>query len=276
MALSTYLVTNLAQTLREGELKIRKVNQDLERLSEMRRTFLHVGLHDLRSPAAAVWTLLNNLASGLGGPLSAKQTHWIERAQLRCRGMIDVLRDLQILGELEGLSLAAHGKVLEVAELLRAVAEEYRDQAEQKRQVLKLELPEDLGRVRAIERLLHEAVANYLTNAIKYGPEDRPITLRAVALFDAVRIEVQDEGKGIAPEQQAKLFQEYSRLSEGERSATRTLDRPPETERSTATAGGLGLSIVRRIAEAHHGRVGVISRPEAGCMFFIEIPRGEV
>ena len=84
--------------------------------------------------------------------------------------------------------------------------------------------------------------------------------MRAADRGSVVRIEVVDNGPGIAAEEQASLFQEFSRAGK-------------EGSRRGRVAGlGLGLSIVRRIAEAHHGRAGVESQPGQGSTFFIELP----
>jgi len=121
-------------------------------------------------------------------------------------------------------------------------------------------LPESLTAIRGVDRLLREAVANYLTNAIKYADPSGPIVVCAAQMGSFVRIEVSDSGPGIALVDQGRLFQEFARVGK------------PGTRRSQATGIGLGLSIVRRIAEAHDGRAGVESQAGQGSTFFVELP----
>jgi signal transduction histidine kinase len=83
MAATTYLATGLAARLRESERRLRDAVLRTERLADLRRSFLHVVLHDLRGPVGAVTTLLDNLSSELGGPLTAQQRQWVERAGCR-------------------------------------------------------------------------------------------------------------------------------------------------------------------------------------------------
>ena len=260
MALAAYLTTGLARMLREGERKLRQANDDTEGVSHMRLAFLKIALHDLRSPVAGISTLLTNLSSGLGGPLTAEQGHWVERAQTRARELLDFLRDLQVLGELETAQSTSQFQPVDVGALLRKGADEHRELAQRRHQSLSVEVPEDLDAVPGIERLLHEAVANYLTNAIKYGPEGGTIVVRALNARGNVRIEVRDQGRGIAPEDQARLFNDFVRILPKDRTG------PP------VSGTGLGLSIVRRIAETHNGRFGVVSRLEQGSTFYLELP----
>jgi len=254
---TTYLATGIAARLRESERRLREAVLRLERLADLRRSFLHVMVHDLRSPVGAVTTLLDNLSSDLGGPLTEQQRQWVERADHRLRGALDLLRGLQVLADLETEPLTNLMVSVDLRAIVREVVEEHADLAQQRHQSLTAELPDSLPSVRGIAQLLREALVNYVTNAIKYAGEGRTILVRTRAQDAMVRVEVQDDGPGIPAEAQARLFQEFVRVSKGKGSETGT---------------GLGLSIVRRIAEAHGGQVGVQSTPGQGSCFFLTLP----
>jgi signal transduction histidine kinase len=261
MAGAAYLMTGLAGALRAEERKLRKVNAELDQLSRLRRAFLHIALHDMKAPVSAVSMLLNNLSSGLGGSLSEKQAHWIERAQQRLRDQLGFLRELQVLGELEsGQEISAQARPVDLRALIAGLVDEHRDLAEQRKQVLRMEMPDALPAVHGVERLLREALANYVTNALKYSSEGSEVLVRATEGSGCVRVEVQDHGRGIALEDQAQLFQEFTRIQQKEGSG------PP------VAGTGLGLSIVRRIIEVHQGRLGVLSEVGKGSTFFVELP----
>ncbi|HSP18910.1 MAG TPA: HAMP domain-containing sensor histidine kinase, partial [Myxococcaceae bacterium] len=83
----------------------------------------------------------------------------------------------------------------------------------------------------------------------------QPVVIRALRAGEAVRIEVRDDGPGIPPEHQARLFEKFYRVPG-----------------SAPGGAGLGLSIVRDVVEAHGGRVGVQSAPGAGTVFWVELP----
>jgi len=259
-ALTAFLLLTLAQLMRQGEKQLREANSELERLSNMRRDFLHIALHNLQSPVGASTMFLKNLRDGLAGPLTARQAEWVDRALGRLDGMTDFVTDLQILATLESDRLDAHTTHLDVAAILRSVVDEYHHAAEAHHHKLRLRIPADLPPVRGIERLLREAVVNYLSNAIKYTPDGGRITVRAVNDPPAVRIEVEDNGIGISVADQNRLFNEFVRISRD------------DAPLGKVSGSGLGLSIVRRVVEAHHGRIYVISALNRGSTFIIELP----
>jgi signal transduction histidine kinase len=260
MALAAFLTTSLAEMLRRGERRLREANEELVRLSNLRRDFLHIALHNLRSPVSTIGLLLNNLESGLGGPLTKKQAHWTGRAQHRLRDLLDFTRALQVLAELETGDLQKLVKKVDLTPLLRNLVSECQDLASQQQVSLRDEFLLETTPVLGVENLLRDAVVNYLTNAIKYTPKGGTVVARVLKKDGWIRIEVSDTGRGISPENQTRLFNEYVRI-------------PPEDESMAAMTGtGLGLFIVRRIAEVHGGRVGVSSELHKGSTFFFDIP----
>jgi signal transduction histidine kinase len=262
-AVATSLMTGIARLMRDHERRLRSASAELERLANLRRAFLHVVLHDLRSPVATVVTLLDNLAIGLGGPLSDAQADWVRRADARLQGLLELLRDLQTLAELETGRIEGVMERVDVALLVKKTVEDHADPAEQRKVGLRAELPDRVPPVKGIDRLLRQAVTNYLTNAIKFTPAGGHIVVRATTAGASVRIEVKDDGPGISLEDQARLFREFARvgkLRHGDGAVPGT---------------GLGLSIVRRVAEAHGGRAGVESEIGKGATFFLELPAAE-
>jgi signal transduction histidine kinase len=258
-AVTTILTTGIVKFLRKSEQGLREASAHLESLAAMRRSFLHVVLHDVRGPVGTVAAMLEGLAGGLDGDLGEAQKHRVERAGARLRDVLELLRGLRVLADLETENLETLMAPVDLLGTIRAAVEDQLDSAEQRGQTLRTELPESLPAVHGIDRLLREAVLNYLTNAIKYTDRGGTIVVRATHLGQVVCIEVVDNGPGIAAPEQAKLFQEFTRLG-----GTRKV------------AGiGLGLSIVRRIAEAHGGRAGIVSQPGQGSRFFMELPVGD-
>ena len=100
-ALTTFLLLTLTDLLREGERRIRDTNLELQRLSDMRRDFLHIALHNLQSPVGASTMVLKNLRSGLVGTLTDEQNDWVDRALKRLGGLTAFITDLQTLASLE-------------------------------------------------------------------------------------------------------------------------------------------------------------------------------
>lgn len=254
--------TQLAETLRRAENMAEKRAHQYESLSRMRRDFLHVALHDVASPMATAELLMRNLHDELCGPLEPRQKDQLQRAMHRVAGMRHLVRDLQILGELETTDLREHSIEIPLAFLLTTVMDDHADAAKANNLSLEIAPSEHVAIVFGVPRLLEESLTNYVDNAIKYTPPGGRIVARvrpgeAPGTF---RVEVSDTGVGIAPEDKARLFSEFTRLGRGH----------PAVKSVPGT--GLGLSIVRRIIESHGGRVGVSSEPGKGSTFWLELP----
>lgn len=258
MALGIYLVAGLTSLLRRGEQQLRAANRELERMSRTQRDFLHIALHDLKSPVNAATMLISSLKFTSAPLLSPQQLEWVDRAQGRLKETVTFLHDFSVLAELDVASFKNQAKPVNTVTMLQAVVSENQDMIRERNQLLRVELAEPLPVLYGIERLLHAAVANLITNACKYTPREGTITLRACQCERHVRIEVQDNGIGIALEDQNRLFQEFVRIKR------------KDSPLGEVAGSGLGLSIVRRVVEAHGGRVGVTSELNKGSTFFIE------
>ena len=258
--LTAFLLLTLVELLRQGEEQMRQTNAACVRLSDMRRDFLHIALHNLQSPVGAATMLLTNLRAGLGGPLTDQQDQWVERTLARLDGLTDFITDLQTLSTLESGSIDAQWTDVDVPAMLRRAVDDHHELAQAHHHTMKLEVVRPLPKVKGIERLLREAVVNFITNAIKYTPDGGKIIVRAVHRPPVVHIEVEDNGIGISQADQNRLFNEFVRIQRD------------DTAVSKITGSGLGLSIVRRVIEAHAGRTFVISRLNEGSTFVIELP----
>ena len=260
LSLLSFLLHGVIRQLRRGERRIRLANEELTRLSELRKDFLRTALHNLKSPLGAVTMFLRNMKDGLGGPVTEKQTEWLDRSMKRIDGLSEFMKDMQLLASLDAGMIETEAKEFDVGRLLTEVVEENQDLAEDRGHALILEAPRILPRIVGFERMLKEAVVNYVTNAIKYTDEGGHITVRATHSPPVLRIEVEDDGPGIPQEDQGRLFAEFVRLHR------RTGTAPG------AKGSGLGLSIARRIVEAQGGVVGVESEVGKGSTFYMELP----
>ncbi|KAA0213937.1 MAG: sensor histidine kinase [Leptolyngbya sp. PLA3] len=254
------LLTSLVQALRRAEADIQSKTIELQKLSTMRQEFLRVALHDINSPVGVVSMLVGNMRQGLCGPLDQRQQDQLDRALKQLGGIDALLKDLRLLSELDTTDLAEHSIEVSLAFLLDEVIEEHADLAAAHRHTLRTEPGEGAALVFGVPRLLKEAIVNYVTNAIKYTPDGGTIVARVLEREEFVRLEVSDNGIGISAGDQQRLFQEFTRLGRSN----------PHT--SKVRGAGLGLSLVRRIAEMHGGTVGARSRTGEGSTFWLELP----
>ncbi len=105
-----------------------------------------------------------------------------------------------------------------------------------------------------------QVITNFLTNALKYSPADRPVIVRLQIQGRWARVAVRDEGPGLAAEEQERIWERFHRV-----------DGAPVARR-TATGLGLGLYIAKTIVDRHHGRLGVRSTPNRGSTFWFSLP----
>jgi len=105
---------------------------------------------------------------------------------------------------------------------------------------------------------LHQIISNLVSNAVKYSPEGRVVTVSAELHNGNVRINVADEGPGIPEAERENLFEPFGKLS----------TKPTGGESSS----GLGLWIVRELVALHHGKLGVESPADGGSIFWVELP----
>jgi signal transduction histidine kinase len=126
---------------------------------------------------------------------------------------------------------------------------------------LQIEVDQGLPQVQADKDALEQAVLNLLDNAVKYSGKNRELCLRLSRREKTICIDVIDFGTGIADEDKTRIFSEFFRV--------------PGSENQRIPGTGLGLTIVSHIAEAHGGRVDVLSRSGVGSTFSIILPLEE-
>ena len=263
-AVTNVLVISLVEWIRRSERELRLKNDRLDRLSRLRRDFLHVAVHNLRSPVGASRMLVENLVAGLAGPLDQRQQDWALRIGQRLEGLQEMLQDLDVLGELETEDVDDQAEPVDLEDVAREIALEYSEQAQAVGVSFSVRANGVVPKVRGIRRLLREGLVNYVTNAIKYAAHTGEVVIE-ISPFDVeggawVRAAVRDSGPGIEEEHVEKLFKEFSAPPKPSGAA----ERP--------RGSGLGLSIVKRIADAHGGRVGVDTEPGLGSSFYMELP----
>lgn len=231
---------------------------ELRRLERSRRDLVAHVSHELKTPVAAIVGLAETLAAGEAEPEEGRRfAELLRREAQRVGRLVD---DLLRLARLESPDFTPRLEDVDAGELVRAVADRFALAARRRGQALELEIPEGPVPLRADPELLEQALANLVDNATRYTPEGGRIRIALRAEPDAVVFLVRDDGPGIAPEHQPRLFERFYRPDEG---------------RSRRHGGtGLGLAIVKHVAQVHGGSVGVESAPGEGATFWIRLPRG--
>ncbi|MBN1967305.1 MAG: PAS domain-containing protein, partial [Anaerolineae bacterium] len=226
----------------------------LKRLEEARRLFVQTAAHDLRNPLGIALSALVMLRDMCGNDPALEEITQIGVDSVnRMQDLLDDLLDLECLET--GIDL--NRQPLDVLELLRTVLHEMGPVLQRKQQTYSLDVPDFLPPVSLDEKWLRRALGNYLSNAHKYTPTGGHIVLRARLVADELRLEVSDTGPGIDEEAQSRLFERFYSV--------------PGIH-SDVKGTGLGLTIVKSVAEAHGGRAYVRSEPGTGSEFGLALP----
>ncbi len=168
-----------------------------------------------------------------------------------------LVEDLLDLGRLDaGIDLSLIR--LRMEEIIESVIEEYRQPAAVAGLNLSAEIAGNLPPVHGDAALIRQAVANYISNAIKYAPQSGKLVIRAVAEKDEVVVAVIDRGPGIPPKDVLRLFEKFYRVDK------------PGKER--VRGSGLGLALVKSIANRHGGRAWCESEAGRGSSFYLSLP----
>lgn len=230
----------------------------LKKMDRMKSQFVATVNHEIQSPLHTIQTQIQILLDGLAGELTEKQAAILGRVSQKIKSLSAMAAELLDLAKIESGLISFEREAVDMAVVIREQAAFHRPRAEEQHLRIELEVPETLPPVWANRRNMEAVMANLITNAIKYSPDGGWIRISAAVEEGYVGIRVQDTGIGIAPEDQAKIFQQFYRV---------------KNEKTRFIEGtGLGLAIVKRIVEAHDGRIQVESRPGEGSTFILYLP----
>ncbi len=226
-----------------------------KKLDMLKSEFVATVSHDLRAPL----TLMSGYATMLPmvGAMNDQQKEFVRKIAESVEQMTQLVDNLLDLGRIEagiGLSLESVAPEAMVEEVVQA----YQAQAATRRVSLTQEAAAHQRPIQADRTLLRQALANLVDNALKYTQPGGKVVVRARQVGSRQLFTVEDTGVGIAPTDQARLFEKFYRARKRENLRER--------------GSGLGLAIVKSIAEQHGGRVSVESQLGAGSVFIIEVP----
>jgi len=237
--------------------EIEKKNAALLLLDSRRKQTMAIASHDLKSPIDAVSSYLNVLQDGYLGTLTDKQMDVIAKSQRRLRGLRNFISDVLDWQTIERGELQQVMEPTQLLDVLRDTVANYRDAAAQKNIALDMKVEEELPLVCASARRMAQVFDNLISNGVKYTPDGGTVTVDARVEDGSIVITVADTGIGMSEEEMQHLFEDFYRA--------------PRVK-ATHEGTGLGLSVVQRIVQAHHGTVRAQSVVDQGTRFDVSIP----
>lgn len=241
----------LAARLVRDDVRAREAARDeRERALVVQQRLMAVVGHDLRNPLAGILAAAWSLARMDLPPRAAAAAQRIVSAGRRMERLI---RDLLDWGRAQGGGpIPVAPRESDLLDVCRRIADELRDRDADR---IRLEHEGDTRALFDPDRM-EQVVANLLSNALRHAPPGSPVVVRAVGTPDEVRVEVRDVGPGVAPEVRARIFEPFRR-----------------GPGATGPGIGLGLFVVRAVADAHGGTVELSSAP-GETTFAVRLPRG--
>jgi signal transduction histidine kinase len=233
-------------------------SRQLEAASRHKSEFLANMSHELRTPLNAVIGFSEVLLQRMFGELNDKQAEYLQDIYASGQHLLSLINDILDLSKIEAGRMDLASALFHLPSALDNAVALVKERAARHGIALQVDVDPRLGELMGDERKIKQVVLNLLSNAVKFTPEGGRISLKASGRDGAVEIAVTDTGIGIAPEDQAAIFEEFRQVGSD------------ETRKQEGT--GLGLTLAKKFVELHGGRLWVESEPRRGSTFTFTLP----
>ncbi|MBW4694123.1 MAG: response regulator [Lyngbya sp. HA4199-MV5] len=217
--------------------------------------YLSILSHELRNPLAAIQLSTAMLGDSRYPVGEAKKEQLLQYIQASTSCMNQLIDDVMTMGQTDHCKTLIHSETIELVEFCQTLLKPFQCHPDS-RHTVTFSYPTQRIFVKADQKLLRQLLNNLISNAIKYSPVDKLVLLKLYRTYEAIYIEVQDAGIGIAPEDLEHLFEPFQR--------GKNVGRLPGT--------GLGLAIAKRAATLHGGEITVKSQIGHGTTFTVRLP----
>jgi len=248
------------RALEEQNLALQEVFDGIQEAERRRRNLVSMIVHDLKNQLNAMLMSMDLLAADFGDLLGTVRRNVLNDAGVAGQQMLSLLTNLLEVQRLEDGKMPVRPGPLNLSEMLGAAVHQMQPLAKQKTIALRLDAPPSLPYVLADKDLSLRVVTNLLDNAIKFTPFEGQILVsgQAADAGDGVVVAVADNGPGIPPEEQVRIFEEFAQMDQG----------LPRAKGSV----GLGLAFCKLAVEAQGGRIWVESDVGQGARFKFVLP----
>lgn len=262
-------VAERTQELQYTNQQLSEVNSELARATKLKDEFLANMSHELRTPLNAVLGMSEGLMTGVFGDLNERQMRSLSLIETSGRHLLEVINDILDVAKIGAGKLDLERSSVAIGYLCKSSLNLVKQIANQKNIQLKLSINHSIKMITVDERRMRQSLINLLSNAIKFTPKGGEVCLEVklqttettelTAEYPyAIVFSVIDTGIGISPENISNLFQAFVQI---------------DSSLNRQYAGtGLGLTLVKQIAEMHGGCVSVTSQVGKGSCFSIVLP----
>ncbi|MGC4079441.1 MAG: ATP-binding protein [Rubrivivax sp.] len=275
--LHLYSVRESHRELEEKNARLEGALRRLEESDRLRSRFLATVSHELRTPLTSIIGYSEMLAEGIAGPLAAEQAEFVGTIHAKGEQLLGLIMGLLDLSKLDSGTMSLRDGEVRLPMLLEEVISTLTPTARKKNVTLAIEDDGETCELTGDSERLRQVFVNLVDNAVKFTPEGGRVVVRSrvvtagdgevgaallAPLMRAVEVSVADTGIGIPAEERDRVFEAFYQVDS---SSTRKYG-----------GAGLGLSIVRRLVEAHDGKVRVEANHPAGAVFVVTLPSSQM
>lgn len=232
--------------------------RDLERLNQEKNHFMGIAAHDLKNPLATMLISTEMVAYKSESIEPSDLKAYMQIMHKDAKRMLMIVNNLLDVNQIESGKLETHTQNFDLLESCRNLVQQYQEQIRRKDLKLHFDAPKETQSLYSDPHILYQILDNLFSNAVKYSSPEHEIWLRLKKEPLNYIIEIEDQGPGFSEEDQKQIFQKFARLSA----------QPTAGESST----GLGLSIVKMLAETLAAQIDYETEPGKGTCFTLKIP----
>lgn len=249
------------EKLAQLTITLQKANSELRQLDDAKTEFISIASHQLRTPLTAIKGYISMMTEGDYGKFTGEQMDVLRKLYASNQRLICLVENLLDISRMEQGRMNYLFENINIEDLARDVVDELVETAKIKNLDLRfIKTKSAVSKIVADEQKIRQVFMNLVDNAIKYT-EKGSIEVKLEKKKDSVLFSVKDTGLGVKPEDKGKLFKRFSRGS--------------SMPKLHVNGSGLGLYVVLKVTEAHHGKVWVESAGEGkGSTFFVSLPVG--
>lgn len=240
---------------KQAEAQMYRALQRERELNELKSRFVTMTSHEFRTPLSVILLATRLLERFHQQTTEEKRREYLRRIQAAAKHMSQLLEDILTIGQVEAGSLRLNITAFELISFCQEVVADLQTTIDPHRRITFASERLDLN-VQMDQKLVRQTLTNLLSNALKYSDSDQAVQLRLLIQADGAVFEVQDQGRGIPPDEQDKVLEPFYRASNvGNISGT-----------------GLGLAIVQKSVQVHKGRISVASQVGGGTTVKVILP----
>jgi len=255
-------ITKLNNDLVNLQRELTRKNKELERLNELKNRFIGMAAHDLRNPLGVILNFSEFLQDELKEVLSEQHLSFLQNIMKSSEYMYSLVQDLLDYSKIESGKIQLILEEFDLVQKLKDIVANYNTLSKRKKIIVNFNSDAESAFISADSYKVMQVFHNLIDNAVKFSPEGSEVNVVLKNQKNKILVMVKDRGKGIAKEDQDKVFVPFTSIA------------------TKGTAGekgtGLGMSIVKRIVDSHQGEIWLESELKKGTTFFVEIPKNNI